>query len=36
MTKLALTPAATLGDIVDLERYPITDRTNPAYQALVG
>jgi hypothetical protein len=35
MTKLALTPAATLGDIVDLERYPITDRTNPAYQALV-
>lgn len=35
MTKLAFTPAVTLGDIVDLERYPITDRTNPAYQELV-
>jgi hypothetical protein len=30
-----LTPAVTLGDIIDLERYPITDRTSPAYQALV-
>jgi alkylated DNA repair dioxygenase AlkB len=35
MTKLALTPALTLGDIVDLERYPITDRTDPAYLELV-
>ncbi|MBK5355574.1 hypothetical protein JFU37_24115 [Pseudomonas sp. TH41] len=35
MTKLALTPADTLGDIVDLERYPITDRTHPAYLELV-
>jgi hypothetical protein len=35
MTVLPLTPAVTLGDIIDLERYPITDRTNPAYLALV-
>ncbi|MEX5686497.1 HalD/BesD family halogenase [Pseudomonas silesiensis] len=35
MTKLAFTPAVTLGDIVDLERYPIIDRTDPAYLDLV-
>ncbi|MGE8064641.1 HalD/BesD family halogenase [Pseudomonas sp. NPDC089569] len=34
MTTLAPTPV-TLGNLVDLERYPITDRTSPAYQALV-
>jgi hypothetical protein len=32
---LPLTPAVTLGDVIDLERYPITDRTDPAYRALV-
>jgi hypothetical protein len=32
---LPLTPAVTLGDVIDLERYPITDRTHPAYRALV-
>ncbi|CAI8846273.1 hypothetical protein [Pseudomonas sp. IT-P294] len=36
MTLLPLTTGATLGDIIDLERYPITDRTNPAYLALVA
>lgn len=36
MTLLPLTTGVTLGDIIDLERYPITDRTNPAYQALVA
>jgi hypothetical protein len=35
MTTLPFTPALTLGDIIDLERYPITDRTNFAYLALV-
>jgi len=35
MTTLPFTPALTLGDIIDLERYPITDRTSPAYLALV-
>ena len=35
MTTLPFTPALTLGDLVDLERYPITDRTSPAYLALV-
>lgn len=35
MTTLPLTPSVTLGDIIDLERYPITDRTNSAYLALV-
>ncbi len=35
MTTLPFAPALSLGDIVDLERYPITDRTNPAYLALV-
>jgi hypothetical protein len=32
---LPLTPAVTLGDVIDLKRYPITDRTDPAYRALV-
>lgn len=32
---LPLTPAVTLGDVIDLERYPITDRTDPAYLELV-
>lgn len=36
MTLLPLTTGATLGDIIDLERYPITDRTDPAYLALVA
>lgn len=36
MTLLPLTTGTTLGDIIDLERYPITDRTNPAYLALVA
>ena len=36
MTLLPLTTGVTLGDIIDLERYPITDRTNPAYLALVA
>ncbi|SDO73937.1 hypothetical protein SAMN04489798_3730 [Pseudomonas arsenicoxydans] len=36
MTLLPLTTGATLGDIIDLERYPITDRSNPAYLALVA
>ncbi|QAY85691.1 HalD/BesD family halogenase [Pseudomonas arsenicoxydans] len=36
MTLLPLTTGATLGDIIDLERYPITDRTHPAYLALVA
>ncbi len=35
MPMLPLTPAVTLGDVIDLERYPITDRTHPAYRALV-
>ena len=35
MPMLPLTPAVTLGDIVDLARYPITDRSSPAYRALV-
>ena len=35
MPMLPLTPAVTLGDVIDLERYPITDRTDPAYRALV-
>ncbi|MDR7284989.1 hypothetical protein J2X84_003833 [Pseudomonas corrugata] len=35
MTTLPFTPALTLGDIIDLERYPITDRTSFAYLALV-
>ncbi len=35
MTTLPFAPALSLDDIVDLERYPITDRTNPAYLALV-
>jgi hypothetical protein len=32
---LPLTPAVTLSDVIDLQRYPITDRTDPAYRALV-
>lgn len=35
MPMLPITPAVTLGDVIDLERYPITDRTDPAYRALV-
>lgn len=35
MTTLPFAPALSLDDIVDLERYPITDRANPAYLALV-
>lgn len=35
MTSLPLNPAETLGDIIDLERYPIADRTGPAYRALI-
>ncbi|MHC8334260.1 HalD/BesD family halogenase [Pseudomonas sp. LB3P25] len=35
MPMLPLTPAITLGDVIDLQRYPITDRTDPAYRALV-
>ncbi|MGY3303817.1 hypothetical protein ACVK1X_003116 [Pseudomonas sp. PvR086] len=36
MTLLPLIPAPTLDDIVDLKRYPITDRTHPDYLALVA
>jgi hypothetical protein len=36
MTNLPFTPVLTLGDIVDLERYPITDRSHPAYLELVA
>jgi hypothetical protein len=35
MPMLPLTPAVTLSDVIDLQRYPITDRTDPAYRALV-
>lgn len=36
MTTLPFTTAPTLGHLVDLERYPITHRGNPAYLALVA
>ncbi|WP_433766421.1 HalD/BesD family halogenase [Pseudomonas putida] len=36
MTTLPFTPAPTLGDIVDLELYPITDRNSAAYLELVA
>ncbi|KAB0495329.1 HalD/BesD family halogenase [Pseudomonas vancouverensis] len=35
MTTLPFTPAPTLGDLVDLEQYPITDRSSSAYLDLV-
>jgi len=36
MSTLPCPPAVNLGDLIDLERYPITDRTNPAYLELVA
>lgn len=36
MTTLPCKTAPALGDLIDLARYPITDRTNPAYLALVA
>ncbi|KMM80635.1 HalD/BesD family halogenase [Pseudomonas deceptionensis] len=36
MNTLPNTPALTLGDIIDLELYPITDRTSSTYRALVA
>ncbi len=36
MTNLPTTAAHTLGDIIDLERYPITDRASSSYRALVA
>lgn len=36
MSTLPCPPAVNLGDLIDLERYPITDRTNPAYIELVA
>ncbi|NUU35503.1 hypothetical protein [Pseudomonas sp. C2B4] len=36
MTLLTLEPAVTLGDIVDLKRFPITDRSCSAYRELVA
>jgi hypothetical protein len=35
MTTLPFTTAPDLGDLIDLERYPITDRSSPAYLELV-
>jgi hypothetical protein len=35
MTTLPVTTAPDLGDLIDLERYPITDRSSPAYLELV-